>query len=208
MLPDFERTVSKRAMTARSKMVIAAGLLGALSTLYATTRTNSVGYLFESGYWDIPLVGGALAGAFVGNAVWVLMNASQQLSRAAVVAVLVNLGAWSFFLTTPTVTETEWAKTQGEGLALMTGEPIMLAGRWTGTHGPVNTADRLLMFTADPANHFGQMVVVLSRPGDPMRSDSWIVAAIGFVVSMAFWIAAGNSLATWRKKRRIGKPQP
>jgi len=89
--------------------------------------------------------------------------------------------------------------------------PIPVAGRAVGTFGSVNAADRLVGLLAFPAIQFASLVVGLATRsiGDPTLSQSHVVAAIAGVLSGAWWLAAGNAVSTFRRRRRerrIGVP--
>ena len=82
--------------------------------------------------------------------------------------------------------------------------PIVVAGRHQGTFGGANFADRLLGLCAGPATEFATLLVIpaLYLGTEVTRGESFVVAAIGFVLSTSFWTAVGGTISAWRAYRR------
>jgi hypothetical protein len=82
------------------------------------------------------------------------------------------------------------------GLDIVDDAPIVVAGRWSGTFGAVNTADYALHLAAGPAVTFVEWLVVPPRyrfSGIPAsKGESHVIAGIAFVLSTSFWTAFGG----------------
>jgi hypothetical protein len=100
--------------------------------------------------WASPwIVAGALAGAIIGHALWVVAKPRQRASRAAAVCVLANVLVWLSFLTfTPPLDNAEFSRVDKERvqrdaepgrLDFVTDQPTVVAARWHGTFGAVNS---------------------------------------------------------------------
>ena len=79
----------------------------------------------------------------------------------------------------------------------------MVAGRAVGVFGSVNAADRLLGLLAHEAIGFASEIVSLAT-GDILEhtvAQSYVVAGIGVVLSTAWWLACGNAVSAFRRRR-------
>jgi hypothetical protein len=124
--------------------------------------------------------------------------------------VLANVLVWTSFLVfNPPLTDSEFAEiTAGRarqdspsGLDIVDHAPIVVAERWSGTFGAVNDADRALSFFAGPAVMFTNLLVVPPRyiGSYATKSESWVTAGVGFVLSTAFWAALGGGISALRR---------
>ena len=81
--------------------------------------------------------------------------------------------------------------------------PVMVAGRAVGVFGSVNAADRLLTVLAGPAVGFADLVVGLATGNiEHTVAQSYAVAGVAVVLSAAWWLAVGNALSVYRRRRR------
>ena len=140
----------------------------------------------------------AVAGALLGEMAWLLADPRRRLSRLAIVLAGLSWAAWLVFLCfgEPFVP-----------LRLEFGEfvhdaPIAVANRAVGTFGSVGAADRLLNVAAGPAVFHLNAAVLLAWPSIDDVAASYVVAGLAWVMSTAFWLAAGNVLAARLERRR------
>ena len=126
-----------------------------------------------------------------------------------------NAAAWIAFMLTPPVPADVFAAIDAERRAPVEGmgpdlffhRPTHLAGRYIGIGGPINEADRVLDLFAGPAIDFARyahfhLVPLGRRLTEPTRGESYAIAAVAFVLSMAFWNAFGATVQFWRARRR------
>lgn len=189
-------------------------LVGAVATQLLTTRFVPLPPLAERIAWEnwgslVPF--GAICGALLGNLCWVALKPSERVTRATLLCVVANVLVWiAFLLFNPPLPESEFveiaanrarADQSGDSLDLITDQPIVVAGRWSGTYGSVNTADRALGFFAGPAVMFMNFLVVPPRyiGSDATKSESWVTAGVGFVLSTSFWMAVGGGMSAIRR---------
>jgi hypothetical protein len=148
-----------------------------------------------------------VAGLLIGVFVWILLAPRSRIRRASVVLVTINWLAWLMFLAfTPRVSASEfeeiartrrYQQTSPEGgIEIIYDGPSVLAGRESGFWA-VNNAHRFLILMSGPAIAVAEGHVV---PGilttRPTRAESYWIAAIGFVLSTAWWATVGTA-ASW-----------
>jgi hypothetical protein len=194
-------------VTARSLLLT--GLFGAVATRVLIGRI----WPLDIVEWDFSatlMAHGAVAAVLVGRLAWALMKPSLRLSRASVLCVCANTLVWTWFLLSPAVPESEFARIAAEragrnvsGMELVEDAPTILAGRWHGVYGAVNAADRWLTLFAAPATWFAEALVVPPMPG-VTRAESMAVAVLAFVFSTAFWVAAPDIFRGLRRAYRQG----
>jgi hypothetical protein len=146
-------------------------------------------------------VAGAIAGALLTH-VGRLACIRHLTSRTGDVAVLANAIIWiAFLIATPALDRSELARIDHEremksGFDFIHDAPIVVAARWHGTFGAVNTADMQLSFAAAPAITFAQLLAVPPpQVGAAAKGEeSFVIALLAFVLSTAFWYIAGHGL--------------
>jgi hypothetical protein len=91
-----------------------------------------------------------------------------------------------------------------QGMDLMSHTSIVVVGRWVGTYGSWNFADRLLTLAAGPAIYFSRLLIVpidyFGIDGNT-KNESLGIAASGFLLSTAFWAAIGEVTTAFAKPR-------
>lgn len=104
---------------------------------------------------------------------------SERVTRTTFLCVVANVLVWiSFLVFNPPLTESEFseitARRAGQdsqnGLDLIDHEPLVVDGRWSGTYGAVNNADRALSLFSGPAVMFTNVLVVPPRYIPPARA--------------------------------------
>jgi hypothetical protein len=145
------------------------------------------------------------AGLLIGVLTWILLAPRSRIRRASVVLVTINCLAWLMYLAfTPRVSESEFEeiarmRTQQHaglegGIEIIHDGPSVLAGRESGFWA-VNHAHRFLILMSGPAIAVAEGHVV---PGilstRPTRAESYWIAAIGFVLSTAWWMTVGTAV--------------
>jgi hypothetical protein len=158
--------------------------------------------------WPV-VIGGAIAGALL-TYLALALREPWRVSRAARIAILVSAIIWiAFWVTSPRVTAEEWARIDAdrqwqEGMNIIHDIPITVAGRWHGTFGATSVADDCLTLAAAPAIDFAELLVVtMPAYGAPGRQgESYVIAALGFGLSTAFWHAIGVFVDLLIERRR------
>jgi hypothetical protein len=178
----------------------------------AIALTNGGGF---SGPHDL-VVAQVVTGAVLGVFSWTLFAPGSRIRRAAVVLVTINCLAWLTYLVfTPRVPESEFeeiarrraAHDAGrESIDLIHDGPSVLAGRESGSWA-VRNPHRFLVLMAGPAISFAESYVVPAKylTTMPTRAESYWIAAIGFVLSTAWWTTVGTAIPwirqIWRRRR-------
>jgi hypothetical protein len=207
-------------MTIQWVLVLGFAMSGAVTTQFLTYRFLPVSEIFRWGNWGSPWIAGALAGALFGHALWVVAKPRQRTSRTAAMCAVANVFVWLSFLTfTPPLDNAEFSRINKErlhrdanhgGLHWVTDQPIVVAARWHGTFGAVNSGDCLLSLFAGPAIGFAELLVVPSRyiGIDATKRESLAIAGLGFVLSSGFWVGFGNLVSALARpfRRRAAKP--
>jgi hypothetical protein len=212
--------VIRRMLTAHRLLVFSSALLGGGA---AQVRLFGFSALDDSILWQPSsgvFVEGAIGGALIGHLFWVLTRPRRRLSRAAAVCALLNVLVWcSYIIVTPPLPAPEFERIAAQRAevdagrtagSFVTDTPIIVAGRWSGTFGSVNFADKLLGVVAYPANQFANLMVQPRYFGiDSTRGESFATAGLGFLLSTAFWVAFGGtvSLLRWRSRKTDSTPR-
>ena len=193
-------------------------LVGAILTQFLGHRYLPLSEVFLWENWDDFAIPGAIGGALLANLCWVAIEPSTRISRAMFVCVVANALAWtSFLLFNPPLPDSEFTRIAAERaghdagretIQFITDQPIVVAGRWHGTYGSVNRADFVFSWFAAPAVQFTEFFVIPPRyiGSDATKGESYVTAAVGFVLSTSFWTAVGGGVsalrgATRRRKR-------
>lgn len=196
----------------RFRLCASLAVAGAVVTQLLSTRYLPFAdrLLWEN--WDTLALAGAIGGALLGNLCWVASKISERVTRATLLCVIANVLVWmAFLLFNPPLSESEFAEITArragqsqDGFDLIDHAPIVVAGRWSGTYGAVNNADRALSFVADPAVMFTNSLVVPPRyiGSEATRGESWVTAGVGFVLSTSFWTAFGGGVSALRRAYR------
>ena len=154
----------------------------------------------------------AIAGALVGNLVWLCVDVRHRIRRAGAILASLCLAAWAIFLLFGAPHEGPPPSPRSDGsFEFHTHPPVMVAGRAVGTFGAVNAADRLVIVLAFPAIGHASLAVGLATGttiGEHTVAQSYVVAGIGAVLSCAWWLAVGDAVAAFRRRgeRRAGVP--
>jgi hypothetical protein len=147
----------------------------------------------------------AVAGGLVGHLVWACLDVRHRVTRAGAILTGLCLLAWAIFLLFGAPHEWPQPPQRGDGsIDLIHDLPVMVAGRAVGVFGSVNAADRLLGLLAHEAIGFASQIVILAT-GDVLEhtvAQSYVVAGIAIVLSVAWWLACGNVLSAMRRRRR------
>jgi hypothetical protein len=153
------------------------------------------------------VIGQLVAGLLLGVLIWILLAPRSRIGRASVVLVTINCLAWLLYLHfTPRVPASEFDEIARNrrhqqtsldgGIEIIHDGPSVLAGRESGFWA-VNHAHRFLILMSGPAIAFAEGHIV---PGvlstQPTRAESYWIAAIGFVLSSAWWTTVGTA-ASW-----------
>jgi hypothetical protein len=151
----------------------------------------------------------AIAGAFLGNLAWIATDARRRITRLGVVLTGLSLAVWlNFLVFGESYVPEPPVQSNGMGeIEMFHGLPFPVAGRAMGTHYPVNRADTILNLAAGPAVFYAASVSLRAshyRDVDD-AGRSYVVAALGGLLSTAFWLAAGNGLAARFARRRALK---
>ena len=194
----------------RAVSVAAGGVIGALVTALAAARLE--GFDSHAVYLAMPTLisglGGVPSGALCGFLVWALWRPRQRVATAAVVLVSLNCAAWSLFLLANAPSENTDASIRDQraqldldaapgrpnGMTMDTSHPpTLLAGR---SNTWVTLSEKPLALFAGPAVIFAheQLVPARYRRAGATVSESYWIAAAGFVVSTAWWVAVGSML--------------
>ena len=144
----------------------------------------------------------AIAGGLLGNLVWVCLGVRRRVTRTGATLAGLCLAAWACFLLFGAPHKA--LPVQEMGVDLWHGQPVMVAGRSVGVHGSVNAADRFLGVLAFEAIGFTIVVVGLATGtiSDHAVTQSYVVAGIAVVLSTAWWLAFGNAVSAFRRRRR------
>jgi hypothetical protein len=194
----------------RLRLCASLALAGAVATQLLATRYLPVPERLLRESWDELALFGAIGGALQGNLCWVAMKPSERVTRAALLCILANVLVWTLFLLfNPPLPESEFAEITARragqdsrnSLDIVDDAPIVVAGRWNGTFGAVNNADYALGFFAGPAVTFANLLVVPPRyiGSYATKSESWVTAGVGFVLSTSFWTAFGGVISALRR---------
>jgi hypothetical protein len=174
----------------------------------AVSATIAAAVLYASVFreWDAWFaLQAAIAGGLLGHLVWVCLDGRHRVTRAGATLVSLCLAAWAIFLLFGASHEWPQPPQRSDGsIDLIHDLPIMVAGRAVGVFGAVNAADRLLGTLAHPAIHFASQVVGLAT-GNVLEhtvAQSYSVAGIAVALSCAWWLAFGNALSAFRRRRR------
>ena len=200
-------------------ILLAAGVGGAAATQWLFYRFLPLSEVFRWSDLDLLwLLPGAIAGALSAHFVAVIAQPRRRGSRGAVVCAAANTAVWLAFLSTATLSQSEFQQIAARrveidsargGMNFITDQPIVVAARWSGTFGAVNVPDRLLNLSAGPAIGFANMVIVPARYADSAtRGESYAVAGLAFFLSTAFWIAAGGLAPRLIRRLRRKGTQP
>jgi len=172
--------------------------------------------------WDMRLVFGAGAGAFLGVLLWTLLAPRSRVRRATAILVAANCLAWlSYIVFTPAMPDSEFdsiirqradddARWLEGGVDIIHDGPSVLAARESG-FWPVNPSHRFLLLMSGPAIGFAELHVVPAGylTTRPTRAESYWIAVIAFVLSTAWWTTVGG-LAAWTrsvwKQRVVARP--
>ena len=185
-------------------------VIGAIVTQLSATRYLPLAERLHWESWDELVLFGAIGGALLGNLCWVTLKPSERVTRATLFFVIANVLVWVAFLVfNPPLTDSEFAEiTAGRaqqdsqnGFDIVDHAPIVVAERWSGTFGAVNDADRALSFFAGPAVMFTNLLVVPPRyiGSYATKSESWVTAGVGLVLSTSFWMAVGGGMSALRR---------
>lgn len=160
------------------------------------------------------VVESAIAIALVAHFAWSCRRPSKRIGRLSRWLLAAQAAAWiAFLIVSPPVPDKVFADIDERRRAPRDGTieivhdtPTIVAGRYSGTFGPMNAADRaMIMFT--PALgyalvlHF-HLVPHRYKLTEPARGESYAIAALSFVLSLAFWNALGTGVQAWRARRR------
>jgi hypothetical protein len=147
-------------------------VIGAIATQLSATRYLPLVDRLQWESWDELVLLGAIGGALLGNLYWVAMKPSERVTRAIVLCVLAHVLVWiSFLIFNPPLTEAEFADIDASrkalstdnGFDLLTDQPFVVAGRWSGTYGAVNDADGT--FAMDSMGAPGMVITPASHTG-------------------------------------------
>jgi hypothetical protein len=144
----------------------------------------------------------AISGAIMGVAAWTLLAPSSRLSGAAVLFIAINCSLWLGYLAlTHQISDAEFHEIDKERAAreareaegyfeeIHSGLPSVIAGREVNWSVP-------LKLLSGPAIVFAEYYVVPQRHRHwpPTRKESYTIAAIGFVLSTAWWTTVGTAV--------------
>lgn len=200
----------------RALILVTGAVLGATAAQALYYRFIPFPEVLSWRYWDLRLaVEGAIAGALLGHAAWVLSDVRARLRRSAAIAVAANVVVWvGFLIVTPPLTGSDFDAIQVERnrrdadseIELSTHEPLIVAGRPLSTYGALNSSERVFQIFALPAVQWTAFVTVPwpYGPARATRRESYFVAAGGFVLSAAFWaalaLAVSSLIRFWRRR--------
>jgi len=194
---------------------------GIAIVIAATTlaRFQKFGYVASEALasWEVCLAE-VLTGAVLGAGCWILVRPRARFTQGMLLAVASNWGAWAAFLAfTPPLEEAEFhaiaegraTRDAGEGLDLITDQPTVMAARWFGGFRSMPVPERLLFLMAGVPVLMTEPYVVPARylGSPPTHDESLVIAAIGFVVSTAFWATVSGAMG-WLRRRRSAAPPP
>jgi hypothetical protein len=159
------------------------------------------------------VVESAIAVALVGHLAWSCWRPSTRIGRVARWLMAAQTAAWiAFLIVTPPVPDEVFAEIDARRrspsghIEIVHDAPTIVAGRYSGTFGSVNEADRAMGLMTPALGYALVLQVHLVPPRhaatEPTRGESWAVAAVAFVLSMAFWNALGATVQFWRARRR------
>ena len=186
-------------------------VIAAIATQLSATRYLPLAERLLWGNWDELVLPGAIGGTLLGNLCWVTLKPSERITRATFVCVAANVLVWiSFLVFNPPRPASEFAEISARragqdsrdgGIDIIDDAPIIVAGRWKGTFGAVNSADYALSIFAAPAVTFANSVVVSPRyiGSYATKGESWLTAGLGFVLSTSFWTAFGGGISALRR---------
>jgi hypothetical protein len=159
------------------------------------------------GLWDYWLVDGLLIGALVGVFVWMVRAPRRRLPIDARCAIGINVLAWTMFLLfsplVPDETFQAVARIRASGNAGMgtTDVPTVVAARpfggWSPSLFPGGLASAMSGAFVDRIQLHA--ISGLYVGAGPTRRESYVIAAVAFIVSTAFWSAFGGALAWMRR---------
>jgi hypothetical protein len=191
-----------------SGVQLTGGLIGSLIVcIFAGVAVVLAGTELSAsrGFWDpfwsiLRLIAGTLLGVLI----WVMLAPRTRVRRAAILLVTINCLAWVMYLAfTPRVPGSEFdqiardrAALDGHGsVDLIHDGPSVLAGRESG-FWPVNHAHRFLILMSGEAIMFAETCVMPAKylMTRPTRAESYRIAAIGFVLSTAWWTTVGTAI--------------
>jgi hypothetical protein len=198
----------------RVLFVVGGTVVGLLGTALCAARVRELPVAEAVASEPVSMFAGILAGALVGQALW-LFSHPRSLGRLARVMIVVNCAAWLLFLSANrriddvggdlvlrerADRDAQAALGWPEGMAIVSDPPALLAGRrltWAGL------SEKPLGLLAGPAIVFVEAHVVPERyvQTGPTISESYWVAAIALGLSIAWW-ATVPSLWSWLKKPR------
>ena len=163
------------------------------------------------------LVESAMASALVAHLAWSCWRPSKRIGRLSRWLMAAHTAAWiAFLVVSPPVPEKVFAEIDARrraptgsmgGIELWFDVPTIVAGRYSGTFGPMNEADRAMILFAGPALDYAKQLHFHLVPfphtlTEPSRGESYAIAALAFVLSLAFWNALGAIVQFWRARRR------
>jgi hypothetical protein len=159
--------------------------------------------------WDVWLawfaLQAAIGGGLSGQLVWACLNVRHRVTRAGAILVGLCMATWAIFLLFGAAHEWPQPLQKGDGsIEVIHDLPALVAGRAFGVFGAVNAADRLLGLMAHEAIGFASQVVSLAT-GDVLEhtvAQSYAVAGVAVVLSAAWWLAFGNAVSAFGRRRR------
>jgi hypothetical protein len=198
--------------------LIGGGLIGVAITALAAARAaegEGVGVMptpFET-------VAGGLGGALCGFTLWALWEPSRRIPQVAVTLAVLNCATWLLFLAANARVsdggaaiirhrehlDHEASRGWPNGVTFVSHPSTLLAGR-SNSRGTLS--EKPLALFAGPAVDFAHDVIVPTRywqTGATVPESDWIAAA-AFVLSTAWWVAAGSLIRFWRQRRVPHKP--
>jgi hypothetical protein len=159
------------------------------------------------------VVESAIAFALVARLAWSCWQPSRRIGRLSRWLMAAHAAAWiAFLVVSPPVPDEVLAAIDASRRAPFDGSvdlvhdaPTIVAGRYSGTFGAMNGADRVMILFTGPALGYARwlhLYLVPHKLTEPSRGESHAIAAVAFVLSMAFWNAFGSGVQAWRARRR------
>jgi hypothetical protein len=188
--------------------------VGLLVTAVRAGRVSDVGLIEAISAHPFTMLAGMLSGALVATLVWTIVH-PRSVGRLAAVFVTVNCAAWLLYLVVnPRIGEVggdpvlqqraqydaDEERGWPDGINLVSHPSALLAGRpltWVGL------SEKPLGLMAGPAVAFCESLTVPERywqTGATIKESYWIAAA-GFVLSTAWWVAVPTLWSFVRSRR-------
>jgi hypothetical protein len=186
---------------------------GAAMTAAAVVRIHQTHTFVEAvGATPFSIACGTIAGSLCAFLVWALWRPRARLTRGGIALAGVNCAAWLCFLVlNPRLTGEDAsilqqrahidAKDWPSGMIFTDHPTTLLAGRplnW------VNYSQKPLGLFAGPAVVFVHEQTVPARywrTGATVSESNWI-AAVGFIISTAWWVSVGSIVSNLRSMKR------